>query len=133
MVEDDGARQHNARLQLEPGLNQCPVPGADSPHAGFEQPALVVAVQPEAHLAVTVQEQDPDNVELVYQHLVDPVDVGATRHFQSLGQLRVARIDQHPGLGKLRQQAGHFMASGDVLVEIAESGPQVLQVRLVIE
>ena len=45
----------------------------------------------------------------------------------------VVRIDQHPGLGKLRQQAGHFVASGNVLVKIAEAGPQVLQMCLVIE
>lgn len=89
--------------------------------------------EPEAQYAVTVQEQDVHDIQLVAQDTVDPLGVLQP----GPGDLCLAGAlvlpQHHAGFRQLGEQAQHLVAAGKMGIEILEIGAQVLQKGLAIE
>jgi len=71
--------------------------------------------------------------QLIKKNSVSPVCVGATGFQQLVGVFTVLLRQTDPRLGNLGKHPDHFLPTGDVLVKVAEVGPEFLQVRLVVE
>jgi len=130
-IDPDAADQHGPRLQTQAGLHEFGAGRHRRVGARRPAPGLGVAGQPEALVALGADEQDLHQVALVGEDLVDPARIAGPGQ---VGSVRVPGLAQdQPRLGQLGQQADHLVAAGQVLVEVAEVGPQVLQIGLLVE
>ncbi len=95
-------------------------------------PGLVVTLQPQTGLAIIIQKQNLGYIQLIDQHLVDPVNIAGPCDLERLHRWQIIVTKQHGGFRHLRQQTHHFMATHNMLVKITEPGPQILYIGLVI-
>jgi hypothetical protein len=130
-VDADAAHHHRAGLQLEPGRQKLPI--RDLRRRGGRSPLLRagIARQPEALLTVVADEEDLNDVALIGEDLIDP---GGVARPSDIDLIRIALLaEDQAGLGELRQQADHLVSTGEVLVEIAKVGAQILQIGALVE
>jgi hypothetical protein len=99
----------------------------------FPLAGLGVTLQPEPDHPLLVEEQDLGDVALLAEDPVHPLDVTRTGHVDLTRLPILAAADQRARLGQPRQQPDAGVAAGQMLIEIAEVGAQVLQEGMAVE
>ena len=84
-------------------------------------------------VALLPEEHDLNDIELIAQDLIEPLGIASARQVD-LQIVRALIVPQERArLGEFREQAHHFVPAGEVLVQVAEIGPQVEQIGLLVE